>query len=61
MQVEEGGRVHLSANHIIVSDPDSPKKELLVWLISPPKYGVIENTNQGELAAKLLARPAHFK
>uniref|UniRef100_A0A8D0CH89 Fraser extracellular matrix complex subunit 1 n=1 Tax=Scleropages formosus TaxID=113540 RepID=A0A8D0CH89_SCLFO len=47
IQVEEGGKVQLSANHIIVTDPDTPKKDLLVWLISTPKYGFIENTNQG--------------
>ncbi|XP_030622204.1 extracellular matrix organizing protein FRAS1 [Chanos chanos] len=44
IKVQEGGRVQLSANHIIASDPDTPKKDLLVWLINPPKYGFIENT-----------------
>uniref|UniRef100_A0A672MQB1 Extracellular matrix protein FRAS1-like n=1 Tax=Sinocyclocheilus grahami TaxID=75366 RepID=A0A672MQB1_SINGR len=48
IKVQEGGRVQLSANHIIASDPDTPRKDLLVWLISPPKYGFIENTKQGE-------------
>lgn len=47
-QVQEGGRVQLSASHIIASDPDTPRKDLLVWLISPPKYGFIENTKQGK-------------
>uniref|UniRef100_A0A4W4DQF0 VWFC domain-containing protein n=1 Tax=Electrophorus electricus TaxID=8005 RepID=A0A4W4DQF0_ELEEL len=47
IKVPEGGRVQLSANHIIASDPDTPKKDLLVWLISPPKYGFIENTKRG--------------
>ncbi|XP_017560623.2 extracellular matrix protein FRAS1 [Pygocentrus nattereri] len=46
IKVQEGGRVQLSANHIIASDPDTPKKDLLVWLISPPKYGFIENTKR---------------
>ncbi|TMS03411.1 Extracellular matrix protein FRAS1 [Larimichthys crocea] len=47
IKVQEGGRVQLSANHIIVSDLDTPRKDLLVWLISPPKYGFIENTKAG--------------
>ncbi|XP_056136283.1 extracellular matrix protein FRAS1 [Lampris incognitus] len=47
MKVHEGGRVQLSTNHIIVSDLDTPKKDLMVWLISPPKYGFIENTGRG--------------
>uniref|UniRef100_A0A3Q3MY85 Fraser extracellular matrix complex subunit 1 n=1 Tax=Mastacembelus armatus TaxID=205130 RepID=A0A3Q3MY85_9TELE len=47
IQVQEGGRVQLSTNHIIVSDLDTPRKDLLVWLISPPKYGFIENTKTG--------------
>ncbi|XP_048099370.1 extracellular matrix protein FRAS1 [Alosa alosa] len=46
IKVQEGGRVQLSANHIIASDPDTPKKDLLVWLVSPPKYGFIENTKR---------------
>ncbi|KAF3695350.1 Extracellular matrix protein FRAS1 Precursor [Channa argus] len=45
--VQEGGRVQLSTNHIIVSDLDTPRKDLLVWLVSPPKYGFIENTKKG--------------
>uniref|UniRef100_A0A672YIC3 VWFC domain-containing protein n=1 Tax=Sphaeramia orbicularis TaxID=375764 RepID=A0A672YIC3_9TELE len=48
IKVQEGGRVQLSTNHIIVSDQDTPRKDLLVWLISPPKYGFIENTKPGE-------------
>ncbi|XP_035235651.1 extracellular matrix protein FRAS1 isoform X1 [Anguilla anguilla] len=47
IKVQEGGRVQISANHIIAADPDTPMKELLVWLISPPKYGFIENTKPG--------------
>ncbi|KAM4616687.1 extracellular matrix organizing protein FRAS1 [Polymixia lowei] len=47
IKVQEGGRVQLSTNHIIVSDLDTPKKDLLVWLVSPPKYGFIENTRRG--------------
>ncbi|XP_073717143.1 extracellular matrix organizing protein FRAS1 [Misgurnus anguillicaudatus] len=46
IKVQEGGRVQISANHIIASDPDTPRKDLLVWLITPPKYGFIENTKQ---------------
>lgn len=38
----------LSTSHIIVSDLDTPRKDLLVWLVSPPKYGRIENTKKGE-------------
>ncbi|XP_072243382.1 extracellular matrix organizing protein FRAS1 isoform X1 [Leuresthes tenuis] len=47
IEVQEGGRVQLSTNHIIVSDVDTPRRDLLVWLVSPPKYGFIENTNRG--------------
>ncbi|KAM7415601.1 hypothetical protein PAMA_017903 [Pampus argenteus] len=47
IKVQEGGRVQLSTNHIIVSDLDTPRKDLLVWLVSPPKYGFIENTKRG--------------
>ncbi|XP_076007225.1 extracellular matrix organizing protein FRAS1 [Genypterus blacodes] len=47
IKVQEGGRVQLSTNHIIVSDLDTPTKDLLVWLVSPPKYGYIENTQRG--------------
>ncbi|KAK2838085.1 hypothetical protein Q5P01_015297 [Channa striata] len=47
IKVPEGGRVQLSTNHIIVSDLDTPRKDLLVWLVSPPKYGFIENTKRG--------------
>ncbi|XP_067377534.1 extracellular matrix protein FRAS1 isoform X3 [Channa argus] len=47
IKVQEGGRVQLSTNHIIVSDLDTPRKDLLVWLVSPPKYGFIENTKKG--------------
>ncbi|KAF7657675.1 hypothetical protein LDENG_00023850, partial [Lucifuga dentata] len=43
IKVQEGGRVQLSTNHIIVSDLDTPRKDLLVWLVHPPKYGFIEN------------------
>ncbi|KAF0034366.1 hypothetical protein F2P81_014432 [Scophthalmus maximus] len=46
--VQEGGRVQLSTNHItVVSDLDTPRKDLLVWLVTPPKYGFIENTKRG--------------
>lgn len=38
----------LSTNHIVVSDLDTPRKDLLVWLVTPPKYGHIENTKKGE-------------
>ncbi|XP_074526804.1 extracellular matrix organizing protein FRAS1 [Halichoeres trimaculatus] len=46
IKVQEGGRVLLSTNHIAVSDQDTPRKDLLVWLVSPPKYGFIENTRR---------------
>ncbi|XP_029574000.1 extracellular matrix organizing protein FRAS1 [Salmo trutta] len=44
IKVQGGGRVQLSTNHIIVSDLDTPNKDLLVWMITVPKYGFIENT-----------------
>ncbi|XP_071256392.1 extracellular matrix organizing protein FRAS1-like [Salvelinus alpinus] len=44
IKVQRGGRVQLSTNHIIVSDLDTPIEDLLVWMISAPKYGFIENT-----------------
>ncbi|XP_071003248.1 extracellular matrix organizing protein FRAS1-like, partial [Oncorhynchus clarkii lewisi] len=44
VKVQGGGRVQLSTNHIDVSDLDTPNKDLLVWMISTPKYGFIENT-----------------
>ncbi|XP_046872768.1 extracellular matrix protein FRAS1 isoform X2 [Hypomesus transpacificus] len=47
MKVQEGGRVQLSTNHILVSDVDTPRSELLVWMVSPPKYGHIETTHTG--------------
>lgn len=47
-QVQEGGRVKLSADHIKVSDLDTPRKDLLLWLVSPPKFGRIENARRGE-------------
>ncbi|KAM8885583.1 extracellular matrix organizing protein FRAS1 isoform 1-T2 [Spinachia spinachia] len=47
IKVQEGGRVQLSTNHIAVSDLDTPRKELLVWLVSPPEHGFIENTRGG--------------
>ncbi|XP_031426498.1 extracellular matrix protein FRAS1 [Clupea harengus] len=46
IKVQEGGRVQLSANHILATDPDTSKKDLMVWLVSPPKYGFIENTRR---------------
>uniref|UniRef100_A0A4W6CQ63 Fraser extracellular matrix complex subunit 1 n=1 Tax=Lates calcarifer TaxID=8187 RepID=A0A4W6CQ63_LATCA len=57
VQVQEGGRVQLSTNHIVVSDLDTPRKDLLVWLVSPPKYGFIENTKRGE---SCLRSPGHI-
>ncbi|MED6249443.1 hypothetical protein ATANTOWER_014181 [Ataeniobius toweri] len=48
IKVQEGGRVLLSTNHITVSDVQTPSTDLQVWLVSPPKYGFIENTNRGE-------------
>uniref|UniRef100_A0A3Q2PFS0 Fraser extracellular matrix complex subunit 1 n=1 Tax=Fundulus heteroclitus TaxID=8078 RepID=A0A3Q2PFS0_FUNHE len=46
IKVQEGGRVLLSSNHITVSDVETPSTDLQVWLVSPPKYGFIENTNR---------------
>lgn len=60
-QVQEGGRVKLSTNHIMVSDLDTPRKELLVWLVSPPKYGHIENTKKGEALLGELYDHTHGK
>lgn len=48
-QVQEGGRLQLSTNHISIGGQDTPTKDLFVWLIRPPKYGFIENTKRGEL------------
>ncbi|XP_035766601.1 extracellular matrix protein FRAS1 [Neolamprologus brichardi] len=47
IKVEEGGRVQLSTNDITVSHVDTPPKDLLIWLVSPPKYGFLENTRRG--------------
>ncbi|XP_066568203.1 extracellular matrix organizing protein FRAS1 isoform X2 [Amia ocellicauda] len=47
IMVEEGGRVKLSSSNIVATDPDTPKKDLLVWLITTPKYGFIENKKRG--------------
>ncbi|XP_037832589.1 extracellular matrix protein FRAS1 isoform X2 [Kryptolebias marmoratus] len=47
IKVQEGGRVQLSSNHIAVSGVDASGSALLVWLISPPKYGFIENAFRG--------------
>uniref|UniRef100_A0A8C1KDS0 Fraser extracellular matrix complex subunit 1 n=1 Tax=Cyprinus carpio TaxID=7962 RepID=A0A8C1KDS0_CYPCA len=57
IKVQEGGRVQLSANHIIASDPDTPRKDLLVWLMSPPKYGFIENTKQAAIGGSRVISP----
>ncbi|CAJ1069789.1 extracellular matrix protein FRAS1 [Xyrichtys novacula] len=46
IKVQEGGRVQLSTNHIAVSDPKTSRKDLLVWLVSLPKFGFIENTRR---------------
>ncbi|XP_013870055.1 extracellular matrix organizing protein FRAS1 [Austrofundulus limnaeus] len=47
VQVQEGGRVQLSANHIAVSGVDPSSSVLLVWIVDPPKHGFIENTFRG--------------
>ncbi|XP_073695623.1 extracellular matrix organizing protein FRAS1 [Garra rufa] len=60
VKVQEGGRVQLSANHIIASDPDTPRKDLLVWLISPPKYGFIENTKQATGGSRMITPDIPF-
>uniref|UniRef100_A0A3Q2DG67 Fraser extracellular matrix complex subunit 1 n=1 Tax=Cyprinodon variegatus TaxID=28743 RepID=A0A3Q2DG67_CYPVA len=46
IKVQEGGRVLLSTNHITVSDVETPAADLQIWLVSPPKYGYIENTKR---------------
>lgn len=43
--------MQLSTNHIMVSDLDTPRQDLMVWLVSPPSYGYIENTKRGEMFA----------
>lgn len=40
--------MQLSTNDITVSHVDTPPKDLLIWLVSPPKYGFLENTRRGE-------------
>uniref|UniRef100_A0A3B5B2R5 Extracellular matrix protein FRAS1-like n=1 Tax=Stegastes partitus TaxID=144197 RepID=A0A3B5B2R5_9TELE len=57
IKVQEGGRVQLSTNHIIVSDVDTPRKDLLVWLVSPPKYGFLENTKRGSVGGARIITP----
>ncbi|CAM4540352.1 unnamed protein product [Leuciscus chuanchicus] len=57
IKVQEGGRVQLSANHIIASDPDTSRKDLLVWLVSPPKYGYIENTKKALIGGSHVISP----
>lgn len=44
----------LSTNHIKVGDLDTPRKDLLLWLVNPPKYGHIENTKRGETRVRPL-------
>uniref|UniRef100_A0A3Q1CIX6 VWFC domain-containing protein n=1 Tax=Amphiprion ocellaris TaxID=80972 RepID=A0A3Q1CIX6_AMPOC len=57
IKVQEGGRVQLSTNHIIISDVDTPRKDLLVWLVSPPKYGFLENTKRGSVGGSRIITP----
>uniref|UniRef100_A0A3B4AGL3 VWFC domain-containing protein n=1 Tax=Periophthalmus magnuspinnatus TaxID=409849 RepID=A0A3B4AGL3_9GOBI len=57
IQVEEGGRVQLSTAHITVTDQDTPRKDLLVWLVSTPKYGFIENTKPGSVGGSRVVTP----
>ncbi|KAG2466459.1 FRAS1 protein, partial [Polypterus senegalus] len=47
LEVHEGGKVLLSDKNIHIADPDTPKKDILIRLITPPKYGYIENTKGG--------------
>ncbi|XP_015220286.2 extracellular matrix organizing protein FRAS1 [Lepisosteus oculatus] len=46
IMVEAGGRIQLSSNNILATDTDTQKKDLLVWLINHPKYGLIEKTGE---------------
>ncbi|XP_041084402.1 extracellular matrix organizing protein FRAS1-like isoform X2 [Polyodon spathula] len=56
--VEEGGRVLLSSRNILATDPDTSKKDLLIRLITPPKYGYIENSNRdGRAGAAVTVTP----
>ncbi|XP_059921872.1 extracellular matrix protein FRAS1 isoform X2 [Gadus macrocephalus] len=52
IKVEKGGRVQLSTNQIIVSDLNTSRKELLLWLVTPPKYGFIERKSHTEGGAE---------
>uniref|UniRef100_A0A8C8RJR6 VWFC domain-containing protein n=1 Tax=Pelusios castaneus TaxID=367368 RepID=A0A8C8RJR6_9SAUR len=45
--VDEGGRVPLSAHHLLATDYDTARDDLKVTIITLPKYGYIENTRTG--------------
>ncbi|XP_065453534.1 extracellular matrix organizing protein FRAS1 isoform X1 [Chrysemys picta bellii] len=45
--VDEGGRVPLSVHHLLATDYDTAKDDLMVTIITLPIYGYIENTRTG--------------
>nr|XP_014434426.2 LOW QUALITY PROTEIN: extracellular matrix protein FRAS1 [Pelodiscus sinensis] len=45
--VDEGGRVALSVHHLLATDYDTAKEDLVVTIITLPRYGCIENTRTG--------------
>uniref|UniRef100_A0ABM5GKG1 Extracellular matrix organizing protein FRAS1 n=1 Tax=Pogona vitticeps TaxID=103695 RepID=A0ABM5GKG1_9SAUR len=45
--VEEGGQVLLGAHHILAPDSDLAHQDLVVKIMTLPKYGYIENTKTG--------------
>nr|XP_056711523.1 LOW QUALITY PROTEIN: extracellular matrix organizing protein FRAS1 [Euleptes europaea] len=45
--VDEGGRVPLSAHHALALDSDLVQEDLVVKIVTLPKYGYIENTKTG--------------
>ncbi|XP_043916303.1 extracellular matrix organizing protein FRAS1-like [Protopterus annectens] len=47
LTVEEDGKVMLSSENFQITDPDTPKSDLLVMISSDPKYGFLEKTKSG--------------
>ncbi|XP_053108034.1 extracellular matrix organizing protein FRAS1 isoform X2 [Hemicordylus capensis] len=46
--VDEGGRVPLKAHHTLTIDSDLVQEDLVVNIVTLPKYGYIENTKTGK-------------
>ncbi|XP_069482158.1 FRAS1-related extracellular matrix protein 1 [Ambystoma mexicanum] len=42
--VDEGSSAALTPQHLIVTDPDTAQEDLEIVLVSPPRFGYIENT-----------------